>query len=159
MTDSRNPAAQTSSRASALVTGASGGIGEELARALAADGHDLILVARGTAALERLAADLRARHGTGVRVEAADLSAPGAARALAGRLLDDGVVVDVLVNNAGFGVAGPVAENDPDRLSAMVALNIGALTDLTRAFLPGMLAGGGAASSMSALRLHSSRGR
>ncbi|MBB2900563.1 hypothetical protein FHR75_001351 [Kineococcus radiotolerans] len=122
----------------ALITGASGGIGAGIARALAARGADLVLVARSADKLEALAADLRARHGRDVLVVPLDLSTPGAGarvqEALGGR------TVDVLVNNAGFGVTGRLAETeDPDRLSAMITLNCTTLTDLTARFLPAMV--------------------
>ena len=85
----------------ALVTGASSGIGEALAGLFAAAGHDLVLVARSADKLKALAAALSARHGVKVRVEPADLSKPGAAETLATRLKRARVPVDVLVNNAG----------------------------------------------------------
>ncbi|HEY8874902.1 MAG TPA: SDR family NAD(P)-dependent oxidoreductase, partial [Stellaceae bacterium] len=84
----------------ALVTGASGGIGAELARELARHGHDLVLAARGVAALEALAAELR-EAGAGATVIAADLSKPGAAAALADEIARRVLAIDVLVNNAG----------------------------------------------------------
>jgi short-subunit dehydrogenase len=122
----------------ALVTGASGGIGADLARELAGDGHDLILVARSTAALEGLAAELRSRHGVEVRVLTADLARPGAASDLFARI--GAGEVDVLVNNAGFGDHGPFHAADPARIDGMIALNVAALTSLTRLLLPGMVA-------------------
>ncbi|WP_432541654.1 SDR family NAD(P)-dependent oxidoreductase [Kineococcus sp. SYSU DK002] len=123
----------------ALVTGASGGIGAGIATALAARGSDLVLVARSTDALEQLARTLRERHGRDALVVTADLSAPGAAaaveRAVRGR------EVDVLVNNAGFGLGGRLTDtDDPARLSAMVTLNCTTLTELTARFLPAMVA-------------------
>jgi uncharacterized protein len=128
------------SKSTALVTGASSGIGLELARSLAASGHDLILVARSEAELNRIAAELRAAHAVKVQVEIADLAQPGAGRSLAQRIEASGTAVDLLINNAGFGLSGALAENDPERVSGMIAVNIAALTDLTRAFLPAMLA-------------------
>ncbi len=128
----------TEKRALALVTGASGGIGADLARELAGDGHDLILVARSTAALDALAAELKQRHGVDVRVLPADLARPGAAAELFARI--GASEVDVLVNNAGFGDHGPFHAADPARIDGMIALNIAALTALTRLFLPGMVA-------------------
>lgn len=122
----------------ALVTGASGGIGADLARELAGDGHDLILVARTTTALEALATELRGRHGVEVRVLPADLARPGAAADLFAGIGAN--QVDVLVNNAGFGDHGPFHAADPARINGMIALNIAALTALTRLFLPGMVA-------------------
>lgn len=123
----------------ALVTGASGGIGLELARLLAGDGHDLFLVARGAAELERIAHELRARHGVEVEPIAVDLADPAVPRRIHDALLLRGVVLDVLVNNAGFGIAGPLAEADTERTLEMIQVNVTALTELTRLALPGML--------------------
>ncbi|MGH7673227.1 MAG: SDR family NAD(P)-dependent oxidoreductase, partial [Gemmatimonadales bacterium] len=123
----------------ALITGASRGFGLELARLFATDGYDLVLVARDAESLESLAADLRATHGVSVRPHGKDLSLPGAADALWAELAALDVGVDVLVNNAGAGVYGPLAEEDPAALQRMVELNVGALTTLTRLALPPML--------------------
>ena len=128
----------------ALVTGASGGIGAGIARALAARGADVVLVARSADRLEALAAEIRTRHGREALVLPADLSTPGAGarvqEALAGRR------VDVLVNNAGFGLSGRLADTaDPSRLSAMITLNCVALTDLTARLLPAMVERGSGA--------------
>jgi short-subunit dehydrogenase len=113
----------------ALVTGASSGIGLEIARILAPD-HDLVLAARSGAKLEELAAELG-----GARVVAVDLSDPNAPA----KLVAEVASVDVLVNNAGFGDYGAFAEASPSKLDEMIELNVGALTRLTRAYLPGML--------------------
>ncbi|RMH50076.1 MAG: SDR family oxidoreductase [Bacteroidetes bacterium] len=123
-----------------LITGASSGIGLELARLFAADGSDLVLVARREAALQRLAADLQARHGITAHVAPHDLADPAAPQALYDRLAGQGVTVDVVVNNAGFGAHGAVAELDLSRQLAMIQVNVTALTHLTRLFLPGLLA-------------------
>src|ERR1044071_3099848 len=96
----------------ALVTGASGGIGEELARLFAADGHDLVLVARSRDKLARLAEELSAKHGVGARVLASDLARPESPREIFAELQGAGVQVDALVNNAGFGSYGLFAETD-----------------------------------------------
>ncbi len=122
----------------ALVTGASSGIGAELARELARHGHDLVLTARRTTELEALATELRAL-GAAARVVTKDLSMPGAARALATELEASGMQIDVLINNAGFGDAGPFVRADPDRIDSMLQLNVASLTALTRAILPGMV--------------------
>lgn len=122
-----------------LVTGASSGIGEELARLFAADGSDLVLVARSEDRLRVLAAELEKTHGIGARVEPVDLGEPKQLAALCERLAAVGIAVDVLVNNAGFGARGAVAELDPGRQLEMVRLNVEALTVLTRWMLPGML--------------------
>ena len=95
----------------ALVTGASSGIGADLARELARDGHDLVLVARTLAPMQALAAELEA-HGANTAVIAADLSKPGAAAALAGEIGSRGLQVDVLVNNAGLGATGRFDQSD-----------------------------------------------
>jgi short-subunit dehydrogenase len=125
----------------ALVTGASAGIGKELARRFARGGHDLILTARRAGELHALAGELRAA-GVGARVVPADLSDPAAPRRLFDEVAAAGLTVDVLVNNAGFGVYGPFAAADPDRLLAMVRVNVLALTELTRLYIPGMVARG-----------------
>jgi short-subunit dehydrogenase len=131
----------TDRRPLALVTGASGGIGADLARELARDGHDLVLVARGVAPMEALASELAA---TGARstVITANLAAPGAAAGLTREVEGRGMEVDVLINNAGFGDSAPFQQADPGKLAAMLALNVVALTELTRLFLPGMVARG-----------------
>ncbi|OWK40252.1 SDR family NAD(P)-dependent oxidoreductase [Fimbriiglobus ruber] len=126
----------------ALVTGASAGIGKELARVFARNGHDLILTARREAELRALADELARSHGAAVHIFPADLSDPAAPRALYDKVAAAGLNVDVLVNNAGFGVYGPFADADPVRVAAMVQVNVAALTDLTRLFLPGMVARG-----------------
>jgi short-subunit dehydrogenase len=123
----------------ALVTGASSGIGAELARELARHGHDLVLTARTLAPMERLAAELAA-HGAGTVVIAADLGQPGGAAALANAIEARGLVVDVLVNNAGLGAVGRLHQMDPQRIGEMLQVNIVALTELTRMLLPGMVA-------------------
>ncbi|MEW6367246.1 MAG: SDR family oxidoreductase [Acidobacteriota bacterium] len=126
----------------ALVTGASSGIGLELSRLLAADGHNLVLVARNKARLDEIAQDLRGRHGVEVAVMAADLSDPVSARELAAALDARSIEVDVLVNNAGFGMHGVFAEADVDQLLGMLHVNMTSLTYLTRLILPQMIARG-----------------
>ncbi|MCA1612944.1 MAG: SDR family oxidoreductase [Acidobacteria bacterium] len=123
----------------ALVTGASGGIGEEIARLFAADGHDLVLVARSRDKLARLAAELGDRHNIAARVVASDLARPEAAREIFDGLRADGVRVDALVNNAGFGSYGQFAETDLRRELDLLQVNIVALTHLTKLFLPAMI--------------------
>lgn len=127
------------SRETVLVTGASSGIGEELARLFAADGAELVLVARREERLRRLAAELEGAHGVAPRIAPVDLSEPREVIALCERLDQAGVAVDVLVNNAGFGASGAVADVDLRRQLEMVRLNVEALTALTRLLLPGML--------------------
>ncbi|MGD0437905.1 MAG: SDR family oxidoreductase [Bryobacteraceae bacterium] len=118
---------------SVLITGASAGIGLELARVFAAAGYDLILTARDQVRLEKLAADLKP---AAVRVIAQDLSLPGAPEEIH-RLAPN---VDVLVNNAGFGVYGKFADNSLSQELNMIQLNVAALVALTKLYLPGMLA-------------------
>ncbi len=123
----------------ALVTGASSGIGIELARELARHGHDLVLTARSVAPMEALAAELAAAGATATII-AADLSKPGAAARLAHDIATRGLAIEVLVNNAGLGGAGRFDRQDPVRTDEMLQVNIVALTELTRLFLPGMVA-------------------
>jgi len=130
----------TSTRPLALVTGASSGIGEALARHLAADGYDLALTARSTDKLFALANELHAKHGVVVSVFTVDLALAGAAEYLAQALNNAGLQVDVLINNAGLGQIGPLATNDPAELRQMVMVNVVALSELTRLLLPTMLA-------------------
>jgi uncharacterized protein len=129
-------------RETALVTGASTGIGLELARELAAHGHSLILVALDRQRLAMAAEELRSRYGVAVVDRASDLSEPGAAERLWAELSKSGVAVDILVNNAGVGVYGEFHEQPPDAVTGMQMLNILAVTSLTRLALPGMLARG-----------------
>lgn len=124
----------------ALVTGASSGIGYELARLLAADRHDLILVARRGARLADLADEVRAQHGVTVKILPKDLADPAAPGGLAAKLEADGLDVDVLVNSAGVAVRGPFADSDLDAQLELIQVNVVALTNLTRRLLPGMVA-------------------
>ncbi|WP_216327135.1 SDR family NAD(P)-dependent oxidoreductase [Deinococcus aestuarii] len=123
----------------ALVTGASGGIGEEIARHLASRGANLILVARREEQLRALADELGARHGVHALPLALDLTRPGAGAWLEGELASRGLTVDLLVNNAGFGGYGEFHTQDPGEIARMVQVNVVALTDLSRRFLPGMV--------------------
>ena len=123
-----------------LITGASSGIGLELARCFAEAKSDLVLVARCAEKLRDLAQDLSGRYGVRVEVLVKDLAAPDAPRELAQQLEALGLTIDVLVNNAGFGARGAVAELDPQRQIDMVRVNVGVVVELTRRLLPGMLA-------------------
>jgi short-subunit dehydrogenase len=123
----------------ALVTGASSGIGADLARELAKDGHDLALSARSLAPMQALATELKS-YGADATIIPADLAKPGAAAALASAIEDRGLAVDVLVNNAGLGAIGRFDRIDPGRISEMLLVNVAALTELTRLLLPGMVA-------------------
>jgi hypothetical protein len=118
----------------AVVTGASAGLGVEFARQLSAKGHRLVLVARRRERLDELAAEL----GNARAVEL-NLSQPGAAGALMADVIRHSETVGVLVNNAGFGLAGQFAELDGRRQREMIDLNCGALAELAHAFLPGMI--------------------
>jgi uncharacterized protein len=130
----------SATRPLALVTGASAGIGQALARVLAREGHDLVLVARREAELVSLGERLTSAYGVTARAVAADLAQPDAARSIVAAL--DGAGVDVLVNNAGFGGVGAFAERSRDDDLRMVAVNVTALTDLTKLLLPPMVARG-----------------
>ncbi len=129
----------------ALVTGASSGIGEAFARALAARGAHLVLVARSAAKLEKLAAELAARHGVRATAVPADLARPGAGAALASEIARRGLTIDVLVNNAGFATYGRFEELPPAREAEEVQLNVAAVVDLCHAFYPGMVSRGAGA--------------
>jgi short-subunit dehydrogenase len=124
--------------ATALITGASAGIGRELARCFAADGHDLVLVARRLPELQALCAELEQRHPIKARAVACDLGSPSALAELLGEVR--GLELEYLVNNAGFGTCGSFAELPAEREAAMVELNVSAVLRLTRAVLPQMLA-------------------
>ena len=124
----------------ALVTGASTGIGLELARVLAASGHPLVIVARDLVRLTAVADQLQAEYGVTVTALASDLSEPGAAEALWSNLAASNTTIDILVNNAGIGMYGALQEQSLDALQRMQMVNVVALTTLTRLALPGMLA-------------------
>lgn len=125
-----------------LITGASSGIGAELARCFARDGYALILTARSVDRLESVARELRAAHAVAVHLAPADLAAPGRGAELAAELTRRGLGVDVVVNNAGFGRVGAFGQSALDRELAMIDLNARAMVELTHAFWPGILATG-----------------
>jgi short-subunit dehydrogenase len=133
----RAPSTQT-----ALVTGASSGLGAEFARRLAAQGRNLVLVARRRERLDALAEELAAAHGVRVDVFDRDLGVQGAATSLAFDLEARGIVVDLLVNNAGFGVQGDAVTMPLDRAQSMLQLNIVSLTELALVLGKGMAARG-----------------
>ncbi|HEY8750276.1 MAG TPA: SDR family oxidoreductase [Tepidisphaeraceae bacterium] len=125
-------------RPTALVTGASGGIGYDLAKILAKNSHDVVLVARDLARLDAVALECRV-FGAQALVIAKDLSIPSAPSEIYEQLRAAGVTIDVLVNNAGFGTHGPFATVPADADLGLLQVNIVALTHLTKLFLPPML--------------------
>jgi short-subunit dehydrogenase len=118
-----------------IVTGASSGLGASFARELASRGANLVLVARREDRLQDLAGELKAAHGITVTTLARDLGQPDAGRALRAELEGRSIGVTGLVNNAGFGTHSAFSNEDPNRLQAMIALNVAALVDLTHAFI------------------------
>ena len=128
-------------KGSALITGASSGIGVELARLCAADGYALILVARRADRLQEVAARLTAEFGVPARILAADLADPAAAQALFDQTRDD--LVRVLINNAGFGLRGPYISTDWDAEARLMQVNMVALAHLTKLFAAAMSTQGG----------------
>jgi short-subunit dehydrogenase len=129
-----------SDRPVALVTGASMGIGEAFADALAARGYDLVLAARSTGALERIAERLRAAHGAAIENVTVDLSDVSTVEPLVARAEARFGRIDLLVNNAGFGAHGRFATLDAARQSEMIRLNVESLVALAHRVLPAMLA-------------------
>ena len=122
----------------ALVTGASSGIGAAFARQLAAAGANLVIAARRAAELEALATTLRACHGVTVEVIAIDLGQPGAGAALFARTEGAGRAIDVLINNAGFGEHRHFVDQDWARVAQQLQLNVVTLTELTHQFARAM---------------------
>jgi uncharacterized protein len=129
----------------ALVTGASSGIGADIARSLAGRGHDLLLAARREDRLKELAAELAERHGVRAETIATDLQDRGSRAALVDRAGELGLTVDALVNNAGFGSAGLFQRLDGEREAELVRVNCEAVVALSSAFLPGMIERGAGA--------------
>lgn len=124
----------------ALITGASTGIGAEFAHELAARGSHLVLVARSEDKLTALATEIRTKTGVSVEVIPADLANSEGVDGLIAELSARGIVVDALFNNAGFGTFGDLISSEPDRIAQEVDLNVGALTRLTTRLLPGIAA-------------------
>jgi short-subunit dehydrogenase len=122
----------------ALITGASAGIGEAFARHFAEQGFDLVLAARSADKLEKIAAELRARHAVDVRLHPCDLLDPATPAKLLEACSD--LEIDVLVNNAGLMYHGDFCDQDESSVDAVIQLNIAALSRLTRLFLVPMLA-------------------
>ena len=135
----RTPAVDRMSVETVLVTGASSGIGQELARCFAAEGCRLVLVSRKRNALEDLATELRETHKTQAQVITADFALPDTPPRLLAQLQSAGLRVDVLVNNAGFGAQGKFAELPLGQQLEMLQVNITSLTHLTRLLLPGII--------------------
>jgi short-subunit dehydrogenase len=125
-----------------LITGASMGLGAEFARLFAANGHDLVLTARSADKLAAVRREIEGLHGAAVRIIVADLAEPGAPRAIFDEVTGAGVEIDVLVNNAGFGMYGCFHETVADEDVNMIQVNVNALVLLTRLFLDGMIARG-----------------
>lgn len=132
---------ETTMRPRALITGASAGIGAAFAARLARDGHDLIIVARRRERLDELARELRVSAGVAVEVVAADLSQHADRLALEQRIAADDALA-LLINNAGFGGYMPFVTLEPDRAEELINVQVLAVTRLTRAALPGMIARG-----------------
>ncbi len=126
-------------RKTALITGASFGIGMELARIFAREGYNLGLVARSADKLRQLASELEKAHGTRSLILATDLTEPGASAYVLDQTTRADIQVDVLVNNAGFGQYGLFAENDLEECLRQIQLNVTTLTQLTRLYLPAMI--------------------
>lgn len=131
--------ATPSSRGAALVTGASGGIGEQIAIRLARAGYSLVLVARNEAALAAIGARLARDHGVRTTALSMDLAEANAALAIAERVRSLGIDVEILINNAGYAVSGAFAASPPRAELDMLQVNVMALVQLTREFLPAMI--------------------
>ena len=123
----------------ALITGASSGIGRDLANIHAEKGRDVIVVARREHELKELKTELESKYGTQVKVIAKDLIAEGACEEIHDQIKREGINVEYLINNAGFGGHGYFHEQDADYQQRMIDLNIKALTKLTRLFIPWMV--------------------
>jgi uncharacterized protein len=130
---------ESQSPRTALVTGASAGIGKAIAEVFAEKGFDLVLTARRADRLETLAADIRRRLGRRVTVIAADLADPAAPARIADEVAKAGITIDALVNNAGYGVPGKFTDTPWETQRDMVQVMVMALAELTHRFLPGMI--------------------
>ena len=126
-------------RQTALVTGGSGGIGIELAKVLARNGYDVVLVARNRDALEAAAGQIEGKHEVKAHVFAADLRRREAPQSISDFLHNENIPIEIVVNNAGFGLGGEFADTELTRELEMIQVNIAALTHLTKLFLPAMI--------------------
>src|SRR5450432_1010475 len=122
-----------------LITGASGGIGYELAKLFARNHHNLVLVTRSADKLGQVGTELKT-YGVTIKTVALDLAAPHAPKFLFDQLQSDGTTIGILVNNAGYGTFGDFAQMPEEEIRGQIDLNITALTQLTRLFLPAMIA-------------------
>ena len=125
-------------RKAALITGASSGIGYELARLCAQDGYNLVLAARSLDRLNDIAEEFHTNHGSSVKVISADLSKPGSAGEIIEDLRNNSIEIDILINNAGFGLKGEFAETEERAEREMMQLNMISLLELTKKMVPAM---------------------
>jgi short-subunit dehydrogenase len=132
----------TTPKRTALITGASGGIGLEFAKIFAREGYNLVLVARSEQKLQELAAELSKQHGTQSTVIGKDLAQPNAPDEIYAELQSKNIAVDVLVNNAGFATYGYFTELDTKKDLEMIQVNVTTLTHMSKLFLPAMKARG-----------------
>src|SRR5947199_170351 len=137
-----SPRVRTREPRTALITGASSGIGYELAHLLAENRHNLVVVARDREKLLALAAKLESRHGITVTAMPEDLAAPDAPDHILADLRRRSISIDILINNAGFATSGPFAQTNPSACVQLLQVNVVALTHLTRLLLPGMISRG-----------------
>jgi short-subunit dehydrogenase len=128
-----------SAKSTALITGASGGIGAEIARELARRGHGVVLVARRKQRLAEIAEEISDEYGVRAETIASDLSRPSSRSRIPGRITELGLDVEILVNNAGFATGGPFDESDPARELEQVHVLVEAVVVLTSTFLPAMV--------------------
>lgn len=123
----------------ALVTGASGGIGYELTKLFARDGYSLVLVARNAGELQKIAEQLKSEYGISVKIIPKDLASPDSPREIFDEIQADGISIDILVNNAGFGTYGPFPTTNLKDELEMIQVNMASPTHLTKLFLPSMI--------------------
>lgn len=135
----KNSMINTDSLPTVLITGASSGIGRELAYIFAANGHGVVLAARSLGVLEEIAADISSRYNVAAVAVQADLSRHDGSSALYNEVVGRGIHIDILVNNAGFGTGGPFSVTPLEKHLDLLQVNIAALTELTWHFLPAML--------------------